>query len=137
MGIIIIFGVILIIGIAAFIVYQHTAIDEWCFGTGIMCTMLGGFGILLCGAICLCTLNNANVDYAYMLDKREAIEYRLEQIEKDENLLVNGGVYDDIVEYNAEVRYYKTWCIYNFWTGWFNPAPIDELEYIDLYKGVS
>ena len=59
------------------------------------------------------------------------------RIDKEENLLVNGGVYDDIVEYNNTIRWYRKWGRNNFWVGCFNPAPIDELEYIDLYKGVS
>lgn len=137
MGIFIILVALFIIGLICHIVYQHTCVGEWCFGVGLVSMCLSGFLLVLCLAISLSALSNADLEYGNMLEQKAAIEYRLEHLETDNNLVVNGGVYNDIVEYNNTIRYYRKWGRSNFWTGWFNPAPINELEYIDLYKDVS
>ena len=137
MGIFIILVALFIIGLICHIVYKNTCVDEWCFGVGLVSMCLSGFLLVLCSTISLAALTDADLQYGNMLEQKAAIEYRLEHLEADNNLVVNGGVYNDIVEYNNGVRYYRKWGRSNFWTGWFNPAPIDELEYIDLYKDVS
>ena len=137
MGIIIALASLFVIGLVCYIVYQHTCVGEWCWGTGLVGMLIGGFSLIVCSVACLIALSGADLEYGNMLEQKAAIEYRLEHLEADNNLLVNGGVYNDIVEYNNTIRYYRRWGRSNFWTGWFNPAPIDELEYIDLYKDVS
>lgn len=138
MLIFIIFGIIFVIGLILFLKYRK---DYWehegKVGIGLLLMVVGGMAIFTCGVLCLCFVATADLDYANMVEKRDAIIYRLEQIENEENLLVNGGVYDDIVEYNNEVRKYKKYGSSNPWTNWFNPAPIDKLDYIKLPKSVS
>ena len=138
MLIFVICGIIFAIGLILFLKYRK---DYWehegAITTGIAFMLISGAIVLICGILCLCFAATADLDYANMVEKRDAIIYRLEQIENEKSLLVNGGVYDDIVEYNSEVRKYKKYGSSNPWTNWFNPAPIDKLDYIKLPKGVS
>lgn len=138
MLIFVICGIIFVIGLILLLKYRK---DFWehqgVITTGFTLMLIGGAVMLICGILCLTFATTADLDYANMVEKRDAIEYRLEQIENDKNLLVNGGVYDDIVEYNNEIRKYKKYGSSNPWTNWFNPAPIDKLDYIKLPKSVS
>lgn len=83
-------------------------------------------------------IENACADklYADLVEERELIEYRLEQIGNDKNLMVNGGTYEDLSDYNSTIRSYKTYSN-NFWIGWLYANKIAKLDYISLPKGVS
>ena len=101
---------------------------------------LGMLGSLICiiaiGIIGIgCIIENATAPkiYADMVQKREAIEYRLDKAEDDSSLTVNGGVYNDLVEYNNKLRGYKLYT-HNFWIGWFYADTPAELDYIELVK---
>ena len=134
----VILGIVFAIGLILFLKYRKVSWNhEGAVTTGIALMVIGGVAILILGILCLCLAATADLDYANMVEKRDAIIYRLEQIENEQNLLVNGGVYDDIVEYNNEVRKYKKYGSSNPWTNWFNPAPIDKLDYIKFPKSVS
>ena len=139
MGIFIIGIVLIIIGIIFHCLAENNA-SYWNNTFQIFMAVLGyivGAVILIIVAIVgPVTLVNDDVEYQQMLNTREAIEYRLEQIDNDENLLVNGGVYDDIVEYNNKLLEYKTWT-HNFWIGWFWCDSPATLDYIELDKSVS
>lgn len=70
--------------------------------------------------------------YEKMVEKKTAIEYRLEHLDDENSYMTNGGVYEDLVEYNNELRDLKYWAN-SFWVGWFNPdKAADELDYIKL-----
>ena len=81
-------------------------------------------------------LSANEIEYQNMLERKEAIEYRLEMLDEDTNLMVNGGVYEDLVTYNNDLREYKIYSD-NFWFGWFVTDKAAELDYIELPKGVS
>ena len=54
-------------------------------------------------------------------------------VEDDSNFTINGGVYNDLVEYNNKLRSYKLYT-HNFWVGWFYADTPAELDYIELVK---
>ena len=138
MLIFVIFGIIFVIGLILFLKYRKESWKhEGAVTTGFFFIAVSSVVMVICGILCLIFAATADLDYANMVEKRDAIIYRLEQIENEKNLLINGGVYDDIVEYNNEVRKYKKYGSSNLWTNWFNPAPIDKLDYIKLPKSVS
>lgn len=70
-----------------------------------------------------------DVDYQNMLHKREMLEYRIEHME--ENITGNEMLYNDIVEFNNELRSIKKWAN-NPWTSWFNNQDIASIDYIEL-----
>ena len=83
--------------------------------------------------MCLC-INadiNADLEYQNMLLERTSIEYRLEQAESEDSFMTNGGVYYDAVQFNNDLRAYKTYT-HNFWVGLFWTDKPAELEYIEL-----
>lgn len=136
MGVTLISAIIAIISIICLIIYHNTSIGDWCEFIGLSGAIVGGAAAIILSVCAIIASSNANLCYMEMVEKKATIEYRLEKIENDDtNILVNGGIYNDILEYNNEIRYYRKWGRNNFWIGWFNPAPIDELELIELDKG--
>lgn len=139
MGIFIIGIVLIIVGIIFHYLYEKSE-SYWDSNWQLSVVMIGyilGIAILIFVTILsIITLANEDIQYQKMLNTREAIEYRLEQIDNDENLLINGGVYDDIVKYNNELVEYKKWSN-NFWFGWFWCDSPATLDYIELDKSVS
>lgn len=104
--------------------------DGWCFGS-FGCWVIGGVCALVAiTSIIVATAENG-VTTDNLIEQRNAIEYRLEQCDKDVNIMINGGVYNDIVEYNNTIRKYKKWS-HNPWVGWFWSDGPAELEYIEL-----
>ena len=70
-----------------------------------------------------------DVEYQNMLHKREMLEYRIEHME--ENITGNEMLYNDIVEFNNELRNTKKWAN-SLWTNWFNNQYIAAIDYIEL-----
>lgn len=138
MGVFIILFLILVFGIIALIIYQYKYSDyvfkgaNW-FYVGLLCTVISSVTILVCGMVCLGINAEANseLEYQNMLLERKSIEYRLEQAESKDNFMTNGGVYFDAVQFNNDLRAYKTYT-HNFWVGWFWADKPAELEYIEL-----
>ena len=85
MGILIILAALFVIGLVCYIVYQHTCVGEWCWGTAILTMLIGGLGLIVCSAVCLAALSGADLEYGNMLEQKAAIEYRLEHLEADNN----------------------------------------------------
>lgn len=138
MGVFILSFLILVFGIISLIIYKRKYSDyifkgESWLSTGLFCTIIGGTAIAVCGFICLCINTDINVDLKYqnMLLKRKSIEYRLEQAESKDSFMTNIGVYYDAVQFNNNLRAYKTYT-HNFWVGWFWEDKPAELEYIEL-----
>ena len=138
MGVFIISFLILVFGIIALIRYKRKYSDcvwkgtNW-FCAGLLCTIIGGVVIVVCGIICLC-INadiNADLEYQNMLLERKSIEYRLERAESEDSFMTNGGVYYDAVQFNSDLRAYKIYT-HNFWVGWFWTDKPAGLEYIEL-----
>lgn len=87
--------------------------------------------IMLVVALALCGNEklNGDIEYKNAYYQREVLEYRLENIEK--NNVGNEYLYNDIVEFNNSLRSTKKWAN-NSWTNWFNNQRIAELDYIEL-----
>lgn len=138
MGVFILSFLVLVFGIISLIVYKRKYSgyifkgENWLF-TGLACTIVSGATIIVCSIMCLC-INadiNADLEYQNMLLERKSIEYRLEQAESEDSFMTNGGVYYDAVQFNNNLRAYKTYT-HNFWVGWFWIDKPAELEYIEL-----
>jgi hypothetical protein len=138
MGIFIISFLVLVFGIVSLIIYKQKYSgylfkgDSWYFA-GLLCTVVSSAVIIICGIICLCINADINIDLEYqnMLLERKSIEYRLERAESEDSFMTNGGVYYDAVQFNNNLRGYKTYT-HNFWVGWFWADKPAELEYIEF-----
>lgn len=104
--------------------------EYWCLGA-VSSWIIGGVcGVVAIVAIIIAAAQN-DVLTENLIAQREAIEYRLEQCDEDTNIMINGGVYEDLLEYNAEVRRHKRWT-HDPWVGWFYSDSPAELDYIEL-----
>lgn len=126
---------LIIVGIILIVIDDKFCIRN-CVGTmieygKIILTALGVFGTMLCFAFGLGNLIAYDTDYQNMLHKKEMLDYRIEHME--ENITGNEMLYNDIVEFNNELRFEKKWAN-NPWTNWFNNKDIASLDYVELDK---
>lgn len=130
MGLFLVGVVLILLFIIFYIIFNRTDIEVLMF-VAAACLALGlGLTVVYGIAKIVTTINN-EITYQNMLEQKTAIEYRLNKINNDENVLVNGGVYNDLVEYNNELRKYKKWSN-NFWTKGLIESKPAELDYIVL-----
>ena len=101
-----------------------------CVGiTGVLLSVLGFFGILMVSTTAINANINKDIDYQNMLYKREMLEYRIDHIDK--NVVGNEMIYNDIIEFNNQIRRTKKWAN-NPWTNWFYNDDIATIDYIEL-----
>ena len=75
--------------------------------------------------------NTVNYDLSYQntMYEKGMLEYRIEHME--ENITGNEMLYNDIVEFNNNLRDVKKWAN-NPWTNWFNNAKVASIDYIEI-----
>lgn len=127
---------ILLIGIVLFVIGFFWYRQDDLSISAIFLAVLGCVAIIVSLIAGIYHLSANEIEYQNMVECKEAIEYRLDMLDKDINIMVNGGVYDDLVNYNNKLRGYKTYSN-NFWIGWFVTNKAAELDYIELPKSVS
>jgi hypothetical protein len=89
-------------------------------------------GILATAAFLFVILLNSityDTEYQNMLHTRDMLEYRIEHME--DNITGNEMLYNDIVEFNNELRSVKKWAN-NPWTNWFNNQDVATIDYVVL-----
>ena len=125
---------LLVVGIILAIIHDRTYFENSntenvILGFGIGNIMIGAVATLIT-TVCILT-NVANYDVAYQnaLHTKNMLEYRIEHME--ENIIGNEMLYNDIVEFNNELRSTKKWAN-NPWTNWFNNQDIASIDYIDI-----
>jgi hypothetical protein len=127
---------VLIFAFGFFCWWRHTERDDfwdgenWFVGS-LFCWVIGGICTLIAIIFIIDAAVENDITTDNLIEQRNAIEYRLEQCDEDTNIMVNGGVYNDMVEYNNTIRKYKKWS-HNPWIGWFWADGPAELEYIAL-----
>lgn len=85
--------------------------------------------LLSCGFVILDMNAGKDIDYRNMLDKRELIEYRIE--DKGRNFVSDGKLYSDIAEFNNSLRKEKEGAN-SPWTNWFYNDDIATIDYIEV-----
>lgn len=90
--------------------------------------VIGSIATITCSAAMLCNASATQVNYEQALYTKKTIEYRIEH--KDDNLVGNELLYEDITTFNNELRNTKYWAS-NPWTSWFNNEKIAQLDYIE------
>lgn len=119
---------IVIGAIACFIIADRTYSDL-AFGMGLTLTVIALFAVLFVGAGIIDVQANGDIYYQNKLHEREMLEYRIECVE--ENITGNEMLYNDIVEFNNELRSVKKWAN-SPWTNWFYNQDIATIDYIEL-----
>lgn len=131
-------GILLMLAVFIVVCVILCDIDEckWYGLLGTLGSVILSFALIVCVVLVIGEHACADKHYADLTAKKEVIEYRLNEIDNDENLLVNGGTYTDLIEYNESIRSYKTYSD-SFWIGLFYSDKIAELDYIELPQSVS
>lgn len=109
------------VGIILFVITSHNSL--FLFGLG------GIIALLFCGIMILDMNVTKDIDYQNMLEKRELIEYRIE--DKGRNFVSDGKLYNDIVEFNNSLRKVKEGAN-SSWTNWFYNDDIATIDYIEM-----
>ena len=89
----------------------------------------GFVGLLITGAFIIDANINRDVKYQNALYEKEMLEYRIDNM--SENIVGNEMLYNDIVEFNNELRSTKKWAN-NPWTNWFHNPDIATIDYIEF-----
>lgn len=100
-------------------------------GCGVGGIFIGGFTTVMCIIFILCTQIGKEVDYQNALYEKEVLEYRIENMES--NITGNEMLYNDIVEFNNELRSTKKWAN-NPWLNWFFNEDIATIDYVEYSK---
>lgn len=119
---------IVISAVACLIIADKTYSDS-AFGMGLALTVIALFAVLFVGAGIIDVQVNGDIYYQNKLHEREMLEYRIELIE--ENMTGNEMLYNDIIEFNNELRSVKKWAN-SHWTNWFYNQDIATIDYIEL-----
>ena len=96
---------------------------------GAILAVIGGFLSSLCFTTIVSTQMKADLEYQNMLHQKEMIEYRIERM--DENVVGNEMLFNDIVEFNNELRAAKKY-VNNPFVNWFQVSEIATIDYIEL-----
>lgn len=122
-----------IVGIILFVVDNKFAITPYgsLSSFGLFLLVFGIVILLSCGGMILDMNIGKDIDYQNMLEKRELIEYRIE--DKDRNFVSDGKLYNDIVEFNNSLRKVKKGAN-SSWTNWFYNDDIATIDYIEVEK---
>ena len=102
-------------------------IDWFPIGGVLICA--GFVGLLITGAFIIDANINRDVKYQNALYEKEMLEYRIDNM--SENIVGNEMLYNDIVEFNNELRSTKKWAN-NPWTNWFHNPDIATIDYIEF-----
>lgn len=102
--------------------------DNWDF-SGFLLMMIGGFATAVIVISVLIVQVNKDVDYQNALYEKEMIEYRIDHA--DEDIVGNELLYNDIVEFNNDLRTIKKYAN-SYWTNWFFNEDIATIDYIEL-----
>lgn len=120
---------ILVAGIICLIVEHNRFCHESVFVFGVCATLLCGVALITLMVVITEAQINRDVEYQNMLHKREMLEYRIDHMK--ENITGNEMLYNDIVDFNNELRIEKKWAN-NPWTSWFNNQDVASIDYIVL-----
>lgn len=94
---------------------------------GEMTIILSVIATVICFTIILYNVTMCDINYQNMLYAKEMLEHRIEHM--DEDVIGNEMLYNDIVEFNNELRIVKKFAN-SPWTNWFNNQKIADLDYV-------
>lgn len=129
----ILFVAMLIIGISfigiGWYIYNRYNERYWCIPLGIIVTIISSVCLSPCIVLILAVQVPRQKNYEQALYEKQIIEYRIEK--EDENIVGNELLYNDIVEFNNELRINKNYSN-NIWLNWFYNDKIATIEYIEI-----
>lgn len=125
---------LLVLGIILTIIYNKVDFQSWKVRDAIDYAKFAMFfaGIIVTATCLFVIFLNAmtyDTEYQNMLYTRDVLEYRIEHM--SENVTGNEMLYNDIVEFNNELRSVKKWAN-NPWSNWFVNQDVATIDYVEL-----
>lgn len=121
--------VVFVVGCICLVLYSKYYGYDCLLAIGTSCAMAGVLVSCFSMLVIAPVQFNRDVDYQSTLHERDMLEYRIEHMKED--VVGNEMLYNDIVEFNNDLRSCKKWAN-NPWTNWFNNKDIASLDYIEL-----
>lgn len=107
--------------------------NNWKYGAlhAIGCGLVFGFGFIsIIAMACIAIVQiDKDIDYQNYMYEKEMLEYRIENME--DNVVGNEMIYDDVVEFNNELRGIKKYANSPF-TNWFFNERVAAIDYIEI-----
>lgn len=119
----------IIIGAVVCLSIAYGTGNDLAFVIGLILTIIAIFASLIVGITIIDVNVNKEVNYQNKLYEREMLEHRIDNMES--NIVGNEMLYNDIVEFNNELRSVKKWAN-NPWTNWFYNQDVASIDYIEL-----
>lgn len=125
---------LLVVGIIVAIVRKNVCFKSWetyekLEWIQFPALFIGSIITFVCAIMILINASMYDVEYQNTLHTREMLEYRIEHME--ENITGNEMLYNDIVEFNNELRQTKNFAD-SPWINWFCNQGIASVDYIEL-----
>ena len=125
--------VVLVVGILLIVLSKNRKLRYWTREhlefTGLLFIVLGALVSVICVGCIIGNASTRDITYQNVLHQREMLEYRIEHME--DNITGNEMLYNDIVEFNNELRSVKKWAN-NPWTNWFTNQDVATIDYVVL-----
>ena len=119
----------IIIGAIVCWIIERRTYEDWAFGVALALTLIAAFASIFVVVGIISVQVNKDINYQNTLYKKEVLEYRIDNMK--DNIVGNEMLYNDIVEFNNELRSVKEWAN-NPWTNWFYNQDIADIDYIEL-----
>lgn len=121
--------IILFVGIGLLVYYKMRKSKDFPLDIIGGVILIVGFAIAFsCSLLIIKNNVTKEVDFEKVLYEKKTIEYRIEH--QEDNIVGNELLYEDIVEFNNNLRLTKYW-VNNPWTNWFNNDKVAQLDYIE------
>ena len=121
--------VILFVGIGLLVYYKMRKAKDFPLDIIGGVILIVGFAIAFsCSLLIIKNNVTKEVDFEKVLYEKKTIEYRVEH--QEDNIVGNELLYEDIVEFNNNLRLTRYW-VNNPWTNWFNNDKVAQLDYIE------
>lgn len=120
--------ILLIIGIKLLSMDIRNNYENVLFLCGVVAFGIGAIITFMCTVCIIGVQTGKEVNYQNALYEKEVLEYRIENMEND--ITGNEMLYNDIVEFNNELRNTKKWAN-NPWSSWFWNEDIATIDYVE------
>jgi hypothetical protein len=125
--------VVLAVGIILIVLSKNRKLRYWTREnlefTGLLFIVLGVLVSLVCVGCIIGNASTRDIAYQNTLHARDVLEYRIEHME--ENITGNEMLYNDIVEFNNNLRSTKRWAD-SLWLNWFYNQDIAAMDFIEI-----
>lgn len=117
---------LLILGV---VLVNRSNYNDWADFIGMMLVIIMTLTLSISSIAVIGTQINKEVTYQNKIYEKEMLEYRIYNMEED--VVGNEMLYNDIVEFNNELRKVKKWAN-NPFTNWFYVKEVATIDYVKL-----